>query len=219
MPYIVTGEPTNPKTTYSRVHYDYEYPNDLDLKPDSDFHISLRNKILHRARESRNEISKRFPSWNEIDKTLTAYIPLKDKETTLKKKDPTKPVSIVFPYSYPIVNLFSKITTMAFFQDPMFQYEGVEDSDTTGAMLMELVIKLHCIKTKVPLTVHTIIRDSLSYGVGIGIPGWQTRYGKVPIKSSAITTSELGIKEDNYINFVDELIFEGNDLTNIDPYM
>jgi len=219
MPYIVTGEPTNPKTAYSRVHYDYDYPNDLDLKPDSDFHTNLRNKIWQRARESRNEISKRFPSWNEIDKTLTAYIPLKDKETILKKKDPTKPVSIVFPYSYSIMESLLTYMTMAFFQDPMFQYEGVEDSDTTGAMLMELVIKLHCIKTKVPLVVHTIIRDSLSYGVGIGIPGWQTRYGKVPIKSSAVTISELGTKEDKYIDFVDELIFEGNDLTNIDPYM
>ena len=50
--------------------------------------------------------------------------------------------------------------------------EGVEDSDTIGAMLMELVIKIHCIKSKVPLAVHTIVKDNFKYGVGIGIPGW-----------------------------------------------
>ncbi len=219
MPYIVTGEPSNSKPDYSKENFDYEYPGGLDLKPDSDFHTELRNKIWQRARESRNEISKRFHSWNEIDRTLTAYIPLKDAEKQLKKKDSTKPVSIVFPYSYTVLESLLTYMTMAFFQDPMFQYEGVEDDDTIGAMLLELVIKIHCIKNKVPLALHTVLRDSLGYGVGIGIPGWKTQYGRVPIKSKVITQSELGEQEENFVDFVDELIFEGNDLTNIDPYM
>jgi len=164
-------------------------------------------------------MSKRFPSWREIDKTLTAYIPLKDKEKTLKQKDSTKPVSIVFPYSYSVLESLLTYLSMAFFQNPMFQYEGVEDDDTIGAMLMELVVNLHCIKTKVPLALHTILRDSLSYGVGIGIPGWVTRNGRVPIKSQLITESELGESSTDYVDFVDKVIFEGNDLTNIDPYM
>jgi hypothetical protein len=50
---------------------------------------------------------------------------------------------------------------MAFFQDPIFQYEGVEDDDVVGAMLLEQVIRIHCIKTKVPLAIHTVLRDSL----------------------------------------------------------
>ncbi len=219
MPYIVTGEPSNSKPDYSKENFDYEYPGGLDLKPDSDFHTELRNKIWQRARESRNEISKRFHSWNEIDRTLTAYIPLKDAEKQLKKKDSTKPVSIVFPYSYTVLESLLTYMTMAFFQDPMFQYEGVEDDDTIGAMLLELVIKIHCIKNKVPLALHTVLRDSLGYGVGIGIPGWKTQYGRVPIKSKVITQSELGEQEENFVDFIDELIFEGNDLTNIDPYM
>jgi len=219
MPYIVSGEPSEPKPDYSRMSFDYEYPNGLDLKPDSDFHTKLRNKIWTRARESRNEMAKRFPSWREIDKTLTAYIPLKDKEKILKKKDSTKPVSIVFPYSYSVLESLLTYLSMAFFQNPMFQYEGVEDDDTIGAMLMELVVNLHCIKTKVPLALHTILRDSLSYGVGIGIPGWVTRNGRVPIKSQSITESGLGESSTDFVDFIDKVIFEGNDLTNIDPYM
>jgi len=109
--------------------------------------------------------------------------------------------------------------SMAFFQDPMFQYEGVEDDDTIGAMLLELLIRLHCIKTKVPLAVHTVIRDSLAYGVGIGLPGWKQVYGMAPVKSSVITQSELGESQQSYTNFVESLLFEGNDLSNVDPYM
>ena len=219
MPYIVTGESDSQKVDYADREYDYEYPYGLDLKPGSDFHNALRNKTWQRARESRNEISKRFPAWNEIDRKMTIYIPLKDKEEALQRKDPSKPVSIVFPYSYSMLEALLTYLSMAFFQDPMFQYEGVEDDDTIGAMLMELVIKLHCIKTKVPLAVHTALRDSLCYGVGIGIPGWKRIYGKKPIRSQIITQSELGSQNTGQLEFIESLLFEGNSLSNIDPYM
>jgi len=219
MPYIVTGESDSQKVDYSEKDYNYKYPNRLDLKPDSDFHKNLRNKIWSRARASRNEIQKRFSGWNEIDKKMTVYIPLKDKEKQLEQKDTAKPVSIVFPYSYSMLEALLTYLSMAFFQDPIFQYEGVEDDDTIGAMLMELVIKVHCIKTKVPLFIHTVLRDALCYGVGIGVPGWKRFYGKKAIKSQVTTRSELGMQTESQVQFVESLLFEGNSLSNIDPYM
>lgn len=220
MPYIVTGEPSTWKEDiYKSMDFDYEYPYDLDLKPGSDFHNELRDKIWKRAREARNEISKRFSSWREIDRTLTTYIPLKDHEEKLKKKDASKPVSIVFPYSYSMLEALLTYLTMAFFQDPIFQYEGLEDDDTIGAMLMELVIRLHCVKHKVPLNIHTALRDALCYGVGVSIPGWRTTYGRRPIKSSIVTESDLGTETSHQVDMVDTMLFEGNELSNIDPYM
>ena len=224
MPYIVKGEPSSWKDDiYKSQSFDYKYPEGLNLKPGSDLHNKLRDKIWQRARESRNEISKRFSSWREIDKSLTTYIDISNtkqgKEDEMKLKDPTKPITIVFPYTYSMLEALLTYLSMAFFQDPMFQYEGVEDDDTIGAMLMELVIRLHCIKNKVPLAVHTVLRDSLSYGVGVGIPEWTMRYGKKPIKSSIITQSELGTSTQNDVTMVQSLLFEGNSLSNIDPYM
>jgi len=222
MPYISTGEPTTPgKTTmdYSRMSFDYDYPNNLNLKPGSKLHDRIKSKIWQRARESRNEMSKRFKSWKEIDKTMTVYIPLKDKEKELREKDPTKPVSIVIPYSYSVLESLMTYMSMAFFQDPIFRYEGVEDSDTIGAMLMELVIKTHCIKSKVPLAIHTILKDSFKYGIGIGIPGWTKQNGRVPIRSNSITNSTLGTQTTQQVEFIDKLVYEGNNLTNIDPYL
>lgn len=220
MPFIVKGEPSSWKDSYfEKESFPYNYPGGLDLKPSSDFHNKLRNKIWQRANESRHEISKRFPYWREIDKTLTAYIPLKDYEESIKSEDDTKPVSIVFPYTYSILESLLTYLTMAFFQDPIFQYEGVEDDDVQGAMLLEMVIRLHCIKTKVPLAIHTVLRDSLAYGVGIGIPGWKKVYGRKPIRSEIITLSDIGEKTDYDIQMVESLLFEGNKLSNIDPYM
>lgn len=219
MPYIIKGEQnTTSKHLFRDLSFDYDYPDNLDLKPGSDFHNSLRDKIYDRAIKSRNEIEKRFSSWREIDRTLTTYIPLKDYEEGIKKKDSSKPVSIVFPYTYSMLEALLTYLSMSLFQDPMFQYEGVEDDDTSGAMLLELVIRLHCIKNKVALNVHTALRDNLCYGVGIAIPDWMQRYGKKAIRTSVVTESDLGESVDENVEMVTSLLFEGNKLDNIDPY-
>ncbi len=225
MPYIVKGEPDSWKlNNYKDKDFDYNYPEGLNLHPNSALHKKLRSRIWERASASRNEISKRFASWREIDRTLTTYVDLSNtdkgtKEDDIRIKDPTKPLTIVFPYSYSMLEALLTYLSMAFFQDPMFQYEGVEDDDMVGAMLMELVVRFHCIKNKVPLAVHTALRDSLCYGVGIGIPEWRRQYGKKVVKASVTTDSDLGIETQQMNQFVDALLFEGNGLGNIDPYM
>lgn len=221
MPYTVNGDLNESRlNNYKDKDFNYEYPDNLDLKPGSELHEFLRTKIWRRAQESHTEMSKRFSSWNEVDEILTTYINPSVKEEEVKDKDPNKPISIVFPYSYS--NLESLLTYMsaAFFQDPMFQYEGVEDDDTKGAMLMELVIRLHCIKSKVPLAMHTVLRDNFAYGLGTGVPTWKKQYGKVPIKSPVVTEDESGVVTgEPGVQWVDGLIYEGNALDNVDPYL
>lgn len=220
MPYIIQGEPTYDRHIYEKKDYDYKYPNRLNLTPGSDFHNSLRTKIWERAIVARNEICKRFDYWREIDRNLTVYVPLKDEEERIQKKDPSKPVSIVFPYSYSMLEALLTYMSMAFIQDPIFQYEGVEDDDTIGAMLMELVVKLHCSKNKVPLNIHTVFRDSMAYGIAAAIPEWIKKYGRRPEKKTMTTESPMGIETEQKIGWGNRtLLFEGNALSNIDPYM
>lgn len=220
MPYVVRGEPSSWKDDiYKSQEHSYDYPEGLNLKPDSDFHNFLRNRIWQRSTEARLEIAKRFDFWREIDRTLTMYVDLKDSEEAIVKKDPAKPVSIVFPYTYSMLEALLTYLSIAFFQDPIFQYEGVEDDDTIGAMLLELVIRLHCIKNKVQLNIHTMFRDSLAYGVGITIPGWTRRYGRKPVRSQSVVQSPFGQMSNNEVTMQPALLFEGNTLSNIDPYM
>lgn len=220
MAFIVTGDVnSSSKADFSGVNYDYEYPGGLDLKPGSDFHNRLKNTIWQKARESNSEMSNRYDSWNEVDRVLTVYIAATDAEKVIQEKDDAKPVSIVFPYSYSILESLLTYLTMAFFQDPLFKYEGVGPEDIRGAMLMEQVIRLHCIKTKVPLAIHTVLRDSLAYGIGIGVPGWEVKYGRKKVQSTTISESEAGIIENNDSDFVDSMLFEGNKLSSVSPYM
>jgi hypothetical protein len=68
------------------------------------------------------------------------------------------------------------------------------------------------------LNLHTMLRDSLCYGVGIVIPEWVRKFGRKPIKSSISTISDIGYMNSSTTNMVDSLLFEGNSLSNIDPY-
>ena len=220
MPYIIQGEPTYDRQLYTRDKYDYKYPNRLNLNPESDLHKELRTKIWERAIVARNEICKRFDYWREIDRNLTVYVPLKDEEERIQKKDPSKPVSIVFPYSYSMLEAILTYMSMAFIQDPIFQYEGVEDDDTIGAALMELVVRLHCNKNKVPLNIHTVFRDSTAYGIGATVPEWVKKYGRRPERKTISTESPMGIETVQKVGWGNRtLLFEGNALSNIDPYM
>ena len=220
MPYIVNGDSSEVGTSnYAYLNFDYNYPRGLDLNPNSDFHKRLRAKIWARASASRKAISKRFTSWNEIDRIMTTYVSPEVKKELEGDTVSETPISIIFPYSYSNLEALLTYMTMALIQDPIFQYEGVDSEDVVGAMLLELVIRLHCIKNKVPLALHTIFRDAFSYGVGIGLPGWVRRYGKRPIKTTVVTQSPFGDSTSNGVQYVEDLLFEGNDLTSIDPYL
>jgi hypothetical protein len=218
MPYILKGEPDyNPSYTYVDQDLGYEYPNGLDLRPTSEFHNKLRTEIWYRAIEARREISKRFNHWRDIDKTLTVYV---RPDEDIDEIDENHPGTIVFPYTYAeLEGILTYLCGSFLFQDPIFQYEGVDNSDTIGAMLLELVIKMHTIRNKVPLNLHTMFRDSLAYGVGPVIPSWEKHYGMRSIKKVSAVDGPGGIQQIRKSEMVHDLLFEGNALHNIDPYM
>lgn len=221
MPYILTGNPENLASTFQASDIRYDYPDGLDLRPGSTLHNFLKNEILQRTRESNAELSKRFDSWRKMDRTLTAYIAPDEEEQDVKDKDSRKPVSIVFPYSFAIMETILTYLVMAFFQDPIFRYEGTKPEDTIGAILLEHIISLHCNKTKVPLALHTMFRDSLAYGIGAVAPDWYEKYASVVSAEEEVTKSFLGIPvgKRRVRSTSTGKVFEGNKLTNIDPYM
>ena len=213
MPAQVYGTPGVQSALDPSIEYDYEYPEGLDLKPGSELHQALVSAILKRATEAHGAISRRFSAWREIDQTLTSFITTDDAEELVKEKDERKPITIVFPYSYAMLETLLTYLTMAFFQDPIFKYEGTGPEDTLGTTLLELVVRLHCEKTKVALALHTHFRDSLAYGVGAAVPSWEVRRGA---KVQRVAGVDGGVSQRQVTK--DMVLFEGNRLDTIDPY-
>ena len=199
----------------------YSYPKGISMRPDSPEHQKLVKEVYVRALESSNEMSKRYDSWKKVDKTLTAYVKLDDSEQTIKDADDRKPVSIVVPYSYATLETILTYFTTAFLESPIFRYEGSSPEDIVGAILMEKVIEQHVNNFKVALNLHTMFRDSLSYGMGIVSPTWDRKWGwKTVVQDSGFMSSlfarfiNTGVKKDRE----ESILYEGNRLKNIDPY-
>ena len=217
----VFGDDNRPRTSFSDKDYGYDYPDGLDLNPNSEQHRKVMQRLLGFVDSSYRVMRQQYPKWEEIDQTLNLSISLSDWEQKLKDADGRRPVSIVVPVSYAIEQtLLTYLTNVFLSESPLFKYEGVEPGDTIGAALLEKVVELHNIQAKNKLKVWVAFRDALRYGLGpIGI-GWETKYRTItqdePITAPDPVTgilTQTGLQET--VNRVVD--FEGNVLTNISP--
>lgn len=222
MPNIIQGnmQYRSSSELLGKINYDYEYPNGLDLRPGSKLHKRLKDKILENARESSTIMTKRHGAWNEMDRVLTTYIEIDEDEEDIKLEDSRKPVSIVFPYSYAILESLLAYLVAAFFQSPLFRYEGRSPEDTIGAIFMEKLIEYQMYRSKVELGLHTMFRDSMVYGMGVVAPMWETISGYKTIIRDVTGRNLLGLPKVIGQEKVQErgILYEGNVLRNVDIY-
>ena len=223
MPNIINGNDLyRTSSDLARIEYDYTYGVLNDLRPGkSAIHRRIIDQVMTRARLSHSVISNRFDSWRSIDKLLVTYVRPGEEDLEVKAADPNKPTTIVFPYSYAVLETLLTYLSASFFNDPIFRYTGSSPEDTVGAILLEMVVQKHCQKNKVALSLHTMFRDCLAYGIGPVAPGWETRIGTRQVQRSsggfnAILERLTGRQPER----VEEtaVLFEGNVLHNIDPY-
>ena len=199
----------------------YKYPSGLDLRPASQEHQKLVKEVYTRALESSREMSKRYDSWKKVDQTLTAYVKLDESEKNIKDRDSRKPVSIVVPYSYATLETILTYFVTAFLEDPIFRYVGSGPEDIVGAILLEKVIEQQTIQFKTALNLHTMFRDSLSYGMGVVTPTWDRKWGwKAVVQDAGFMSALFGrfMSTGKVRGREESILFEGNRLKNIDPY-
>ncbi len=220
MPNIAQGGFRGDDPSIYTTELDYDYPYDLDLKPGSPLHQELVTKIMERARAGHAVVQKRFDSWNLIEQTMGVFMPTSEEEEDIKYDDSRKPVSIVFPYSYAIEETIRTYLMMAFVQDPIFRYEGRGPEDTLGALLLERLISLQCDRSKLGLSLHTFFRDFLTYGMGVGTPVWYEKRATITrkVRNPDVISRWLG-KKFRVETEEDVVIFEGNRLDNVDPFL
>jgi len=219
MPNIVVGNPENVYADSTILDKDlgYDYPYGLDLRPGSKIHDKIKAEVMTRARESHALISNRVDSWNQVERVMTAYVDLSEKEEDIKNSDSRKPVSIVFPYTYVILETVLTYLITVFLNDPIFRYKGSSPEDTIGTIMLEKVVQNQSNFFKVDLALYTFLRDSLVYGIGACAPVWKKRMGmKIRERKSGLLDFFRGHGERVY---EEGIIYEGNKLENIDPYL
>lgn len=202
--------------------FTYDYPNGLDLRPsETGLYMSLKNDIINRARTSRESLYDRFNGWADIDKTLTTYIYKDDKERDIKEADRRKPVRVVIPVTYAVLETLLTYWSAAFLEEPYFRYEGVGSEDVIGAKMLEMAVAQQCRRGKVGLDLHTMWRDSFAYGFGVSSIGWERKTGYRTVKKSNSVFSMLrnAFKETEPTFERERVeIYAGSTLRAVDPY-
>src|SRR5690554_3027303 len=98
MAYTMTGETVYPTGTLESEDFDYQYPDGLgDLHPAREKHQKLLSILQQKARASKAVMQRRYPKWREIDRKMTSFIDIDEREGKRLAKDKRKPVSIVVP--------------------------------------------------------------------------------------------------------------------------
>ena len=220
MPPILTGENYQQLTNLDGKHYDYDYPDGLKLGPQDKLHKKLVGRLMDRARLSQAEMEKRYDNWQDLDKTLTAFMPVTEAEEKVRNADERKPVSIVVPVSYTILQTMLSYFTSLYMNDPLFMYEGVGPEDTIKAIMLEKVIENQTRRAKTALNLHTMWRDNIVYGMGTVGVGWDVEYGqKTVYKQKGFMSNLFGaLSGESYRTTEETTRYEGNRLSNISPY-
>jgi len=184
-------------------------------------HTTIVNEVVQRARASKAVIDNKVPIWNKLERSLTAYVPLDEAERHVKATDARKPVSVVVPVSFAVLETLLTYNTSAFLTTPLFKYRGVGPEDQLSAALLEQIIEVQSRRNKFALALYTMWRDSFVYGFGVCTPTWEVQYGKVRTRSGngmlATMTKMFGLGTGKD-STIEQVIFEGNVLSAIDPY-
>lgn len=216
-----------------RYAYDYgELPS--DFRPGEELHDKIARRIYQRAQDSLRHLGSERKRWREVEDTLRVYRRPPEKRQVRRRKDDGEidvranveddPIQLVMPVSYATLETLLTYMTMAFFQPPMFRYDGRGPEDMFGAKLLEGVIEADVQRNAVPLALHTQWRDAFTYGFGVVTPVWNKEMGfrRNKVKESGLISRVAdfvaGRSRQNEEERTFELLYEGNDLENIDPW-
>jgi len=208
--YINTGR-------FLSIDHNYRYADGLNMRPGGSLHDKVLNEVMQRARHSRNHMSKRYDSWNKVDRLLNAYVSPEDVKKS--QDDPKRIVPVNIPLSYAMLEILLTYIVGTFLQDPIFRYKGNGPEDVLGAILLEKNIGMQCVKMKVGLQLHTMFRDAFAYSTGLVIPVWEQMMGMVKREDEGGMFTALNTFIPNQNGRREfGVAFEGNRLENIDPY-
>lgn len=205
---------------------DYDYPGDRDWKPGSELHDDMVDYLLERIEASRRVTEDIMDEWEKLDWTLNAYVPLTTEEKKIKAKDWDAPVATVVPMTFASLETFLTYMTSTFIRSPIHRFKGYGSKKAIiGNALLEKLISRQNGWFKEGLRLTTMWRDAFTYGIGVVSPTWSKHKARRAVDQEVtgvlaeVLGSEFGVKEGDLIRYLEEqVVFEGNELQNLDVY-
>jgi len=208
---------TYSKDGLSAHKYRYKYPFGLNLDPNGEYHKQLLTAIKSFIQQGYNHVSQRFSDWDAISNTLTAYISSSEAEN-IKKTTVSSP--LIVPISFASLQTLLTFMMSFFLREPVFRYTGTggDSKDRIGALLLEMLVHQQVRREAMGLNFHTFFRDAYSYGYGVMVPSWITQSRIIRKEKDVMQQGLFGSYRVKRIEEVEEVTYEGNKLSNVDPY-
>lgn len=191
-------------------HYT-NYPNRLNLHPESEDHNRLLSLILSYAKQAHDVLRVRHPSWAEIDNKVNVFIDLSTEEKEDQADDPRRPVSMVVPISYATRETLLTYRVAALLTDPINEYDWRDPRDALPVLLLEQVISQQALRKKMALDYYTMWMDEITYGFGGVVVEFETERVIKRKKKKGLFGQEFEVKDSS-------ISYQGNTLFPIDPY-
>jgi len=205
MPIARQGEIATRLNPLRGNEFQYRYPNRLQLGPRQTFHSELAMKLLDKATRGWQRMQPRHADWKEIDSMLRAYV---EPEELQENDEDGGYKKIIVPVSKITLETILTYMMAAFIQDPIWSFVGTGPEDVVKSMLHQEVINVHARRNSLPMKLYPAMRDMFAYGVGASHAKWH----KDLVRQTIVDP------QGNRVPGNLEVLTEGNDLMEIDPY-
>jgi hypothetical protein len=216
-------------TTDFTENYDYDYPKDLNLRPDSTLHKKLLDALNDRIRRGYATSANSREMWRKEDHLQTAYVPPDAYSILDLDRDPKAPLGVVIPVSRANLDTMVSYAAGVFFGDPTGMYPLDARSDPVKmvrAAKMERLLDMQGQQFGHKLSHFIGLRDTFLYGISAKTPVWSKHKRREavidevsPILYDLLKDTGVKVSPGDLIRYLEERVYhEGNEIENIDPY-
>lgn len=199
----------------------------IDRLTDPKHHDWVLEQIRQRLRASELEMTKFHPRWKVAERKFQAYMSLPKYEKMLRDMNntskPPSPAIIVFPYQYAVISTIVSYMMRVFCaRRPIFPLGFTSPGSAEAAPKMETVLQYNSEKTKMVARLHQFFLDGELYGLACMRNIWRVDTARRttwrPASPMELITNP-SLAGQWFPTTTDRQVYEGNSITNIDPYM
>jgi hypothetical protein len=206
-----------------------EAPIDF-LKPGSDQHNFVLQRLLARIDFSEEKMSKFYSRWQLNEITLQAYISLPDYDALLKSVQDARgssavPIAVNVPFAWATVNtIVTYLLHMFGGRNPIFTVGSYRAEQVNRAKNMEMLLQYNADYVRFIRTLYFFLQDGETYGVAAMRTMWrqEKKSKKMIVPATPEETSmmaQFGQIAQGTQSVQSYISFEGNAVSNIDPFM
>jgi hypothetical protein len=196
------------------------------LVPQSELHNRVLQYLLRRLNYSERSMTMFYSRWNANERKVQAYISLPDYEQQMKEMnkrgEPPSPLSITIPYSYATIWTIVTYFVHTFCgQKPIFQVSAYKQESVQKTQYMETMLQFNADHTRLILKLIQWFLDAEIYGIGAVRCLWDVeRANRTVWTSGALGGAAMpGSVQGQFRQRTNKIVFEGNKVTSIDPFM